>query len=105
MIEARFENGHLENYWTIAGGNEKLKIFIISREKREPKEERIRNMYGLTPRELEIANAISSGMSPYEVGLRDGVSVHTVRNQLKSAMSKLGVRRQAAIRQKLDGIS
>ncbi|MCB1470422.1 MAG: helix-turn-helix transcriptional regulator [Rhizobiaceae bacterium] len=51
--------------------------------------------YGLTPCEVRTALAVVKGQNTAEVAGERGLSVHTVRNQLKSALSKLGVRRQA----------
>lgn len=54
-------------------------------------------LYGLTPAETRVARAISEGFSPVEVAGQAGTSVHTTRTQLKTAYSKLGVRRQAEL--------
>lgn len=51
--------------------------------------------FGLTPREARIAIHIAGGLTPREIAEMDRVSIHTVRAQLRSVMSKLDVRRQA----------
>jgi DNA-binding CsgD family transcriptional regulator len=51
--------------------------------------------FGLTGQELNVALKIAEGMTLREIADIRGVSIHTVRNQLKSAMSKTDSRRQA----------
>lgn len=51
--------------------------------------------YGLTDAEIAIVTGIANGKAPSELAELREVSVHTVRNQLKSAMFKTGARRQA----------
>ena len=53
--------------------------------------------YGLTPAEATVALGIAQGHSPRQISEKRQVSVHTVRNQLKSAMSKCSVRRQTEL--------
>ncbi|MEO0751255.1 MAG: LuxR C-terminal-related transcriptional regulator [Pseudomonadota bacterium] len=57
----------------------------------------LKKQFGLTAREAQIVLQIANGLSPREISERDAVSVHTVRNQLKSGMSKMDVRRQSEI--------
>ena len=49
----------------------------------------------LTNREMEIAQAVSKGLSSKEVAVQFGLSVHTVRNHRKKIMKKLGVKKSA----------
>jgi DNA-binding CsgD family transcriptional regulator len=51
--------------------------------------------FGLTLREAEVALALAGGATAGEIARAAGVSVHTVRNQIKSALAKTGSRRQA----------
>jgi DNA-binding CsgD family transcriptional regulator len=51
--------------------------------------------FDLTRREAEVALALVGGASADEIARAAGVSVHTVRNQIKSALAKTGSRRQA----------
>ncbi len=51
--------------------------------------------FGLTPAEARVATAIAEGASPDEVAADRGVSLATVRTQLRGVFDKLGVRRQA----------
>jgi DNA-binding NarL/FixJ family response regulator len=46
----------------------------------------------LAPRELEVLQAVATGLSTEEAAARLGISVHTVRTHLKRALGKLGVR-------------
>jgi DNA-binding CsgD family transcriptional regulator len=50
---------------------------------------------GLTRAEAEVALALAEGLTPAEIAEARGASVHTVRNQIKAAMSKCGARRQS----------
>ncbi len=52
---------------------------------------------GLTPAETEVALALAEGRTPSEIAETRGASPHTVRNQIKAAMSKCGVTRQTQL--------
>ena len=52
---------------------------------------------GLSPIETGVVSALSSGLSPREIAERREVSIHTIRNQIKSAMAKCGVSRQSQL--------
>ncbi|MBI1415691.1 MAG: hypothetical protein GC146_00575 [Limimaricola sp.] len=58
--------------------------------------ERLRE-HGLTQRETQVALRVADGRSLSDIADADQLSIHTIRNQLKSAMSKLGVNRQAQL--------
>lgn len=58
---------------------------------------RLAAQYRLTPAEARLAIKIAAGLSPRDIAARHGTSLHTARNQLKSAMSKLGVGKQLAL--------
>lgn len=51
----------------------------------------------LTDRELEVARALFSGRRPAQIAAENGVSHHTVRNQMRSVLTKLGVGGQAEL--------
>lgn len=53
--------------------------------------------HGLTATEVEVAFAIADGSTLSELSEQRNVSIHTVRNQLKSALSKTGTRRQSEL--------
>lgn len=54
----------------------------------------VQALFDLTPAEISIAQAIAAGLSVTQIAAATGRSAATVRNQLKSAMSKTGSRRQ-----------
>ena len=56
--------------------------------------ERIRRAFGLSHGEAMAAHALASGQSAMDYAETRGVSIHTVRNQIKYAMIKMGVHRQ-----------
>lgn len=55
----------------------------------------LRALYGLTPAETEIANGLLTGYTLDEIACLRKVSIGTVRQQLKTIMSKTGVSRQS----------
>jgi DNA-binding CsgD family transcriptional regulator len=59
--------------------------------------EGLRRSCGLTPAEWRAVQGLASGLGPAEIALSVGVSVHTIRTQLKRAMAKAGVHSQAAL--------
>ncbi|MBF0179908.1 MAG: PAS domain-containing protein [Magnetococcales bacterium] len=54
----------------------------------------LRDLYGLTGAECHLAGELANGRDLDEVARARGISMHTVRNQLKSIFSKTGVNRQ-----------
>lgn len=54
-------------------------------------------LFGLTPVEADLVFALANGNSPAEIARCRGVSKNTVHNQLASAMSRIGVRRQSQL--------
>lgn len=58
-------------------------------------EQKLRDLFALTPAEARVALAIFEGLSPKEAAIRLGVSFNTVRAQLVRVLGKTGVRRQA----------
>lgn len=55
----------------------------------------LRDLYQLTPAEVEVANGMLMGYTADEIASLRGVSEGTARNQLKSIMSKTGTNRQS----------
>ena len=53
--------------------------------------------FDITNAEAEVVLAIARGKSPGSIAIELEKSVHTVRNQLKRAMSKLNINRQAEL--------
>ena len=79
-----------------------LGIFVSDPERfSAPSDEWIKDLYGLTRVESDIALLICQGHSPDEISSRIGVSVHTVRAYLKQIFLKMGVNRQAAMVRRL----
>ncbi|MFL6548092.1 MAG: helix-turn-helix transcriptional regulator [Povalibacter sp.] len=60
----------------------------------ERKAEVMRSTFNLTSAEADIALQLAAGRTPELIAGARGVSVGTVRAQIKSTMSKMGVRRQ-----------
>lgn len=51
-------------------------------------------LYGLTCTESAVAIALANGLSPNEISQHHGVSIETVRSQLKNIYAKMGVNKQ-----------
>ena len=64
---------------------------------------RLRDSFGLTAAESELALALWAGESLRAIATRRGVSVNTVRNQLSSVFDKTGCRRQQDLIRMLAG--
>ena len=57
----------------------------------------VQSLFDLTPAELAVARGIAAGQTVAAIVAASGRSVHTVRDQLKSIMSKTGSSRQAEL--------
>lgn len=57
----------------------------------------LRARYGLTPAEIRLAGQLVQGQDPAQASHCLGISVHTVRTQLKSVMHKMDVSRQVEL--------
>lgn len=67
--------------------------------------EALHTLYSLTPAESAIAIALVNGLSLAQISKANGVSIETVRSQLKSIFIKMGVKKQQdVIRLLLSGI-
>ncbi|WP_299472037.1 helix-turn-helix transcriptional regulator [uncultured Roseibium sp.] len=64
--------------------------------------ERLQRDLSLSNAEAKTVLMLSNGLSPAEVAAARSVSIHTVRNQIKSALSKSGCRRQGELLQKVE---
>lgn len=64
----------------------------------------LQEAYGLTAAEAEVCVAVASGDELHIIAARRGVSWQTIRNQLKRATTKLGVRRQAELAAFVNGL-
>lgn len=57
----------------------------------------LRTAYGLTTAETEVAGLLADGLTPEAIALSRGVSLATVRFQIKSTLAKVGVKRQVEL--------
>jgi DNA-binding CsgD family transcriptional regulator len=53
--------------------------------------------WALTSAEVRVVQSLATGLRPSEMATSLGLSVHTIRTQLKRAMVKAGVHSQAAL--------
>ncbi|MHA7773610.1 helix-turn-helix transcriptional regulator [Roseibium sp. M-1] len=58
--------------------------------------------FGLSPAEAATALKLAGGDTPAEIALARGVSIHTVRNQIKASLSKTDCRRQSDLVRKVE---
>ncbi|MNV18232.1 hypothetical protein D3C71_1090530 [compost metagenome] len=54
----------------------------------------LRSLYGLTPAEARLAQALVNGLSLQEYADQQSVSIHTVRSQFRTIATKADVGRQ-----------
>ncbi len=57
-------------------------------------EDVLRSLYGLTPAEARLAQALVNGLSLQEYADQQAVSIHTVRSHFRTISGKAGVKRQ-----------
>lgn len=55
----------------------------------------LRELYGMTPAEARLTEAMVNGLTPQEFADRQQISLHTVRSQFKAAAARVGTTRQA----------
>jgi DNA-binding CsgD family transcriptional regulator len=81
-----------------AGNGTRHALLIVEGEAKEEEAVRkLRSLYGLTPAEAEIGIRIGTGASPQGIADGRGVSVETVRSQIKALSAKLGCTRQSEV--------
>ena len=77
------------------------RVLVVGRTQQATRTQRMQTLaqavYGLTAAEAEVAVRIAAGQSLDEIAAVRTVAVGTIRAQLKTAMSKCGVRRQAEL--------
>jgi DNA-binding CsgD family transcriptional regulator len=59
--------------------------------------ESLQKAWKLTPAEARSVSALTLGHSPDQIAQEHAISIHTVRSQLKRAMSKARVHSQSAL--------
>jgi DNA-binding CsgD family transcriptional regulator len=64
----------------------------------------IRGLFDLTAAEARVAQALTEGLQLRQIAKRHGVSLETVRHQIKAVLSKTGTRRQAQVAALLAGL-
>jgi DNA-binding CsgD family transcriptional regulator len=64
----------------------------------------LRRLFGLTPSECEIADALVSGLELASAARKLGISTTTARNQMSAVMGKVGAHRQAELVARLAAI-
>ena len=82
--------------WLPPSGRYLVLMFDASRLPR-PSTTMIRRTYGLTPGEARLVTALVAGGSLADIAERHGLSVQTLRSQLKSVFAKTGARTQAQL--------
>ena len=64
---------------------------------RTPSADLLKSLFDLTPAEARVAQQLTTGLSLEEVADAGGVSINTVRNQLRQVLEKTGCTRQAEL--------
>lgn len=59
-----------------------------------PSADIVRKLYGLTPKEAELAEKLASGLSPADAAAEMNMQYETARTHLKRVFSKMGISRQ-----------
>src|SRR5215217_2850244 len=57
----------------------------------------LQQAFGLTPAEAQTASLVGSGLSPQDAADQCGLSVGTIRSELKSIFAKVGISRQSEL--------
>lgn len=81
-----------------------LLVTVSDPQRRKEARQAAMSQYGLTAAEADIAVGIADGHTVSELAEQRAVSIHTARNQLKSAMSKMYARRQADLVRMIEAI-
>jgi DNA-binding CsgD family transcriptional regulator len=90
---------------TSLGLSSKCAILVISEAVKEiDTGEILTGQFKMTPTEVEIAQMLADGLDIRSISDTRSVSIHTVRHQVKSVMSKLGVKRQSEAAIKVNAI-
>ncbi len=87
------------------GGASALVVLTPVDRQMVPSAEVLQGLFDLTPAEARAARGVAGGQTLDEIARVHRVSKETVRSQMKSALAKTGMRRQAALARLLAGIS
>jgi len=69
-----------------------------------PPVELVQSLFDLTPAEARVARGLAAGGTAEEIASNGGVSLNTIRTQLRGVLEKTGCRRQAEVVALLGGI-
>lgn len=72
-------------------------LVIVREGPRTPSAQLLRIAFGLTTAEAEIALALASGHPREAIAVRRGVTINTLRQQIKTILAKVGVNREAEL--------
>lgn len=78
-------------------------MIVVQGERRGATDTALRDRHGLTPREVDVARALSTGAAIDEIAARLGVTVHTVRRHSEQVYRKLGVNTRRQLTERLKG--
>lgn len=83
-------------------GSDTVLAFLVDPARPTPLDNgRMAQLYALTPAEIRLPGEFMRGLDLHESAARLGISIHTARAQMKSAMQKTGVNRQPELMRKL----
>lgn len=83
-------------------GSEAVLAFLVDPARPTPLDsDRIAKLYALTPAEIRLLAEFMRGLDLNESAARLGISIHTARAQMKTAMQKVDVNRQPELMRKL----
>ncbi|HEY5211089.1 MAG TPA: helix-turn-helix transcriptional regulator [Stellaceae bacterium] len=72
-------------------------LFIRDPEALSPAGQALQALFGLTPAEAAVANALADGKSVDEIAASAGITLNTARTHLKNIFAKTGTNRQATL--------
>ncbi len=79
---------------SLEGNVVSLRAEVRQHDAKREGEKVLRSLYGLTPAEARLAQALVNGLSLQEYADQQSVSIHTVRSQFRTIATKAGVGRQ-----------
>ena len=84
---------------TSMGGNRAALIVISDPGREQPLDlaKALQQAFGLTPAEARTASLVGSGLAPQDVADQLGITVGTIRSELKNVFAKVGISRQSEL--------